>query len=130
MYYGISTANLLISRGETLANEDTRNKAMGEAYFLRGYNYYRLFAQYGGVVIQTTPPEGVVRNFSRSSAEETLNQVIADLEEATNYCRQPNGVAMVHGLNILLLISWLKHCCIVSRNVVQTGTLHILQKPI
>lgn len=82
MYYGISTANLLISRGETLANEDTRNKAMGEAYFLRGYNYYRLFAQYGGVVIQTTPPEGVVRNFSRSSAEETLNQVIADLEEA------------------------------------------------
>lgn len=82
MYYGISTANLLISRGETLANEDTRNKAMGEAYFLRGYNYYRLFAQYGGVVIQTTPPEGVVRNFNRSSAEETLNQVIADLEEA------------------------------------------------
>ena len=57
-------------------------KQVGEAYFLRGYNYYRLFAQYGGVVIQTTPPEGVVRNFSRSSAEETLNQVIADLEEA------------------------------------------------
>lgn len=84
MYYGISTANLLISRASTLSSETTRNKAMGEAYFLRGYNYYRLFAQYGGVVIQTTPPDGVVRNFNRSSAEETLNQVIADLEEAYN----------------------------------------------
>lgn len=82
MYYGISTANLVIDKAVKVADEDSRNKALGEAYFLRGYNYYRLFAQYGGVVLQTKPLDGVVRSFERASAEETLNQVIADLEQA------------------------------------------------
>ena len=83
MYYGISTANQVIAKASLVTDEDSRNKAMGEAYFLRGYNYYRLFAQYGGVVIQTEPASGEVKkNFTRSSAEETLNQVIADFEEA------------------------------------------------
>ena len=83
MYYGISTANLVISKAAQVADEDSRNKAMGEAYFLRGYNYYRLFAQYGGVVIQLEPANGdVKKNYTRASAEETLNQVISDLEEA------------------------------------------------
>jgi hypothetical protein len=85
MYYGISTANLVISKAALVEDEDSRNKAMGEAYFLRGYNYYRLFAQYGGVVIQTEPANGTVtKNYTRSSEEETLNQVIADLEQAYN----------------------------------------------
>lgn len=82
MYFGISTANLVISKAALVPSESDRNKAMGEAYFLRGYNYYRLFAQYGGVVIQTEPPVGVVKHYSRSSAEETLNQVISDFEQA------------------------------------------------
>ena len=85
MYYGISTANMVISKANQVPDEDSRNKAMGEAYFLRGYNYYRLFAQYGGVVIQTEPANGdVKKNYTRSSAEETLNQVIADFEQAYN----------------------------------------------
>ena len=83
MYYGISTANLVIAKAGLVADEDSRNKAMGEAYFLRGYNYYRLFAQYGGVVIQTEPANGVIKkDYTRSTAEETLNQVISDLEQA------------------------------------------------
>lgn len=82
MYYGISTANLLISKAANVTNEKDRNTALGEAYFLRGYNYYRLFAQYGGVVIQTEPVDISTRSFTRATAEETLNQVIADLEEA------------------------------------------------
>jgi len=55
MYYGISTANLIISKADNVSNEDARNKALGEAHFLRGYNYYRLFAQYGGVVEELQP---------------------------------------------------------------------------
>ena len=83
MYYGISTANQVIAKAELVSDEDSRNKALGEAHFLRGYNYYRLFAQYGGVVIQTEPATGEVKkNFTRATAEETLNQVIADFEEA------------------------------------------------
>lgn len=82
MYYGISTANTLIASADKIENEATRTTCLGEAYFLRGYNYYRLFAQYGAVVLQTAPAEGVIRSFTRATEEETLNQVISDLEEA------------------------------------------------
>lgn len=83
MYYGISTANLVISKAVNVENEESRNKALGEAYFLRGYNYYRLFAQYGGVVLTTEPANGEVKkDYTRASAEETLNQVISDFEQA------------------------------------------------
>ena len=84
MYYGISTANLIISKADLITNEDDRNKAMGEAYFLRGYNYYRLFAQYGAVVLQTEPAKGINQVYTRATEEETLNQVIADFEQAYN----------------------------------------------
>lgn len=85
MYYGISTANLVIAKAAQVSDEDSRNKALGEAYFLRGYNYYRLFAQYGGVVIQTEPANGdVKKSYTRASEDETLSQVIADLEQAYN----------------------------------------------
>ena len=84
MYYGISTANLVIARAEQVKDETSRKSAMGEAYFLRGYNYYRLFAQYGGVVLQTEPASGVSKNYTRASEEETLNLVISDFENAYN----------------------------------------------
>ncbi len=79
MYYGIAAANNVIKNGEALGDLDLY---VGEGYFLRGYNYYRLFAQYGGVVLVTEPTEGVVRNFTRSSEEETLNLIISDFEKA------------------------------------------------
>lgn len=83
MYYGISTANLVIAKAVNVEDETARNQYVGEGYFLRGYNYYRLFAQYGGVVIQTEPANGSANKYYvRSSAEETLNQVISDLENA------------------------------------------------
>ena len=83
MYYGISTANLIISKADNVTKEDARNKALGEAHFLRGYNYYRLFCQYGGVALETEPANGnVKKNYTRASEEETLNQIIDDLENA------------------------------------------------
>ena len=85
MYYGIATANLVIDRAVNVDNEDARNKAMGEAYFLRGYNYYRLFCQYGGVVLQTEPANGEIKkDYTRASEDETLSQIISDLENAYN----------------------------------------------
>ncbi len=85
MYYGISTANLIISKAENVKNEDSRNKALGEAYFLRGYNYYRLFCQYGAVVLETEPANGTVKkNYTRATEDETLGLVISDFENAYN----------------------------------------------
>ena len=88
MYYGISTANLVINKAELVSDETARNSALGEAYFLRGYNYYRLFAQYGAVVLQTEPANGSVNKYyTRATEEQTLNQVIADFEQAYNLLR-------------------------------------------
>ena len=83
MYYGIATANLVIAKAVNVQNEDSRNKALGEAYFLRGYNYYRLFCQYGGVVLQLEPANGEIKkDYVRATEDEVLAQVISDLENA------------------------------------------------
>ena len=87
MYYGISTANLILSKTDLIANESDRNTAAGEAHFLRGYNYYRLFAQYGAVTLETEAAGGIEsigKSYKRATEEETLNQVIADFEAAYN----------------------------------------------
>lgn len=85
MYYGISSANLIIA-SESMMPENVHDRAMGEAYFLRGYNYLRLFGQYGAVVLQTKPVEvegsDVPRNYKRASEEEVLNQIIEDFKNA------------------------------------------------
>jgi len=82
LYNGIANANLVIANGGKISNEDVRNKCVGEAYFIRGFNHYRLFAQWGGVPVIRERLEGVLRYFPRNTDEETLNAVIEDLEEA------------------------------------------------
>ena len=84
MYFGIANANLIIANADKITNEDVRNKSLGEAYFLRGYNYYRLFANYGAVPLIDKPLGGVVRNFTRASEEETMALIISDFEQAYN----------------------------------------------
>lgn len=84
VFFGIANANLVIANADKITDEGTRNKCLGEAYFLRGYNYYRLFAQYGGVPLIDKPLEGVVRNFQRASDEETMAFIISDFEQAYN----------------------------------------------
>lgn len=85
MYFGISTANLIIA-SESMIPASIHDRALGEAYFLRGYNYLRLFGQYGGVILQTEPAEvvggQVKRNYKRASEEDVLNQVIDDFKNA------------------------------------------------
>lgn len=82
MYFGINTANTIIESAEKVTNEEIRKRCLGEAYFLRGYNFYRLFAQYGAAVLQTSVAGGVVRSFERATEEAMLNQVISDFEQA------------------------------------------------
>lgn len=90
LYYGIASCNLLLKKAPLITGEQDRNSAMGEAYFLRGYNYYRLFCQYERCPLQLEPIDvsaGVPRNFKLASGEEVLNQVISDLESAYNLLR-------------------------------------------
>lgn len=83
MYYGIASANTIIAKAETVITDlKIRNRCLAHAYFLRGYNYYRLTAQYGGVVLQTVPVQGVVRSYTRSTEEKCWEQVISDFRKA------------------------------------------------
>ncbi|MDA3815795.1 MAG: RagB/SusD family nutrient uptake outer membrane protein [Prolixibacteraceae bacterium] len=82
MYYGINSANIIIQNQDVFIDQDLKDKCLGEAYYLRGYNYLRLVSQYGGVVLQLKPADGVVRNFTRSSAEECVASIVSDLEKA------------------------------------------------
>ena len=82
LYYGIASCNTIIAKADIIKDAEVRNRCLAHAYFLRGYNYYRLTAQYGGVVLQLTPATGVVRNFTRASEAECWEQVISDLRQA------------------------------------------------
>lgn len=82
LYYGISSANTIIANANKISDEGIRNRCLAHAYFLRGYNFYRLTAQYGGVVLQTQPAVGVIRSFERSTEEACWEQVVSDFRNA------------------------------------------------
>ena len=84
LYYGIASCNTIIDKASIISDEKIRTRCLAHAYFLRGYNYYRLTAQYGRPVLQLTPASGVVRNFEQATEEEAWAQVISDLREAYN----------------------------------------------
>jgi starch-binding outer membrane protein, SusD/RagB family len=82
MYIGINSANLLLKNANLLLDFPNKNTFMGEAHFLRAYNYLKLVRQYGGVPLKLEPSDTPEREFTRASAEEIVAQVISDFEEA------------------------------------------------
>ena len=65
--------------------EKQKNIRIGQAYFLRAWCYFNLFKWYGGVPLVTTvqePVAGEANNTPRSSAKETKNFIISDLDKA------------------------------------------------
>ncbi|WP_071147680.1 RagB/SusD family nutrient uptake outer membrane protein [Bacteroides ihuae] len=86
MYGAIESANTLIQNvplyyAQTNSKYNTR---LGEGYFMRGYFYLQLVAQYGGVPLKLTPSTSVETYFTRASEEDCFAQIIADLEQAYN----------------------------------------------
>lgn len=84
VYYGIASANKIIASADKISNEEVRNSALAQAYFLRGYNYYILTSQFGHCVLQTVPTDGIVRSFDLTTEQQCWEQVIADLRQAYN----------------------------------------------
>lgn len=94
MYIGINNANLLLSKITPDSYTGTNKKTyMGEAYFLRGFNYLKLVSQYGGVPLKLESSFVPVREFTRATAEATVEQAIGDLKNA--YDLLPATVSMV-----------------------------------
>ncbi len=86
MYSGISSANIMIQNVPKFYNPSSSsyNTRLGEGYFLRGFNYFRLVQQFGGVPLITAPVPGAITDFERSTTEDTYALVISDLKEAYN----------------------------------------------
>lgn len=86
MYGVVEWGNMLIANvpqylGESNPNYKTR---LGEGYFFRGWAYFYLTQQVGGVPLKLTPSTGVQTYFTRNTEEECIAQVISDLTEAYN----------------------------------------------
>ena len=62
---------------------------------MRGWSYFYLVQQFGGVPIKLNPSVTLEREFTRASREETVGQVISDLQEA--YDRLDNPANIVPG---------------------------------
>lgn len=86
MYSGISSANTLIKNVPLYYDKtsSTYNTRLGEGYFMRGFNYFRLVQQFGGVPLILEPVEGAKTDFERNSSEEVYEQIINDLTNAYN----------------------------------------------
>ena len=81
MYQGIASANTMIVKIDNYTGS-MRDEILGTAHFMRGYNYFKLVSQYGGVPLKLTPSTTVEREFTRASAQEVTTRVFLDMLEA------------------------------------------------
>ena len=83
MYTGINIANTLIDRiDNNVYTGSNANTISGVAHFMRGFHYFNLVSQYGGVPLKLDPSTSVSFEFERSTAEQVFEQVEKDLLSA------------------------------------------------
>lgn len=84
LYKSVRFANMFLENADRIPAEDqVLNRMKGEALFLRAYLYHLLMRQYGGVPLVSRVFELVDDfNIPRSSLEETVNFIVADLDQA------------------------------------------------
>lgn len=86
-YDVIAKANTAINRYENQISWSDgrlmeRSYGIAQARALRGLAFFNLVQQFGGVVIDLEEPVSIRSDYTRSTEEETYNQIIADLEAA------------------------------------------------
>ncbi|MCG9793163.1 RagB/SusD family nutrient uptake outer membrane protein [Flavobacterium algicola] len=86
-YNVIAQANTVINRYENQINWSTSklgDKAYGiaQAKALRGLAFFNLVQQYGGVVLQLNESLSIRSDYTRSTEQQTYEQIINDLEAA------------------------------------------------
>lgn len=85
-YNDIRELNILIDRmHSSTLDEDIINEIYGQAYFLRGYQYWELIKYYGGVPIilhAEDPFDYESLLVSRDYAKDCIEQIVSDLDSA------------------------------------------------
>lgn len=85
MYGNINSANIVIQNVPLYYGEGAdKNTRLGEGYFMRAFDYFKLVKQYGGVPIKLTPSTTVEREFTRNTEKEVYQQIIDDFTNAYN----------------------------------------------
>ena len=82
MYTNINSANILIKNVPIYYEGADKNARLGEGYFMRAFDYFKLVKQYGGVPLQLESLEVIKEEFTRNSAKEVYDQVIKDFTQA------------------------------------------------
>lgn len=83
LYTGIQLANEFLFRAPNVDMDKAKlDQLMGEAYFLRGFWYFRVRTDFNEGVIRTLPQDADPEAHPLSTPEEVLDQAIADLKEA------------------------------------------------
>ena len=83
-YAAIRNANKLIEEGATSSIKNDIKPFLGEGYFYRAYNYFRLLDLYGGVPIidKVLQPTDLLVFSARATRDEVLNFILSDLNNA------------------------------------------------
>lgn len=83
MYGAINSANILIQNVPLYYGDGSnKNVRLGEGYFMRAFNYFKLVNQYGGVPLKLTPSSAVEFEFPRNSVQECYDQILSDMKQA------------------------------------------------
>lgn len=82
MYENINSANIVIQNVPQYYTGTNKNTRLGEGYFMRAFDYFKLVKQYGGIPIKLVPSETIQEEFTRNSAKEVYEQVIQDFTQA------------------------------------------------
>jgi hypothetical protein len=93
MFAGIGSANIMIKNVPLYYDPKSPdyNTRLGEGYFIRGYNYFRMVIQFGGLPLLTEPVVGAQSEFVRSSVDETYALIISDLKKAYELLPETHG---------------------------------------
>ncbi|WP_276482906.1 RagB/SusD family nutrient uptake outer membrane protein [Paraflavitalea pollutisoli] len=83
MYGAINSANIVIQNVPLFYDDaSTKDVRLGEGYFMRAFNYFKLVKQFGGVPIKLIPSTTVEFEFPRNTIQEVYEQVIGDFKKA------------------------------------------------
>ncbi|CAN5265310.1 hypothetical protein BH09BAC4_BH09BAC4_03930 [soil metagenome] len=83
MYGNINSANIMIENVPKYygggANANTR---LGEGYFMRAFDYFKLVKQFGGVPLKLVPSTSIEEEFVRATPQQVYDQIVADFTKA------------------------------------------------
>ena len=85
MYMTIQDANLVIANVPNINfDQNSKNRILGEAYFLRGWTYFNLVRTFGGVPVRLTPTVDASNLYiSKSSVDSVYSVIFSDLKKAS-----------------------------------------------